>query len=170
MRVGIVSDTHDDLDAVDAAVAAFRERGCDAIVHCGDVVAPFAATPFDPAEAGTEWAFHAVRGNNDGEPALAETVEAFGSYHGEFATLEFDGLAVAVYHGTSEGIVDALVDCGRYDYVLRGHTHRRRHDERAGTVHLNPGGLAFPGAPEPQSVAVLDTETRSVDFETVGDG
>ncbi len=47
MRVGIVSDTHDDLAAVEAAVALFDREGVDAVVHCGDFVAPFSVTPFD---------------------------------------------------------------------------------------------------------------------------
>jgi len=62
MLVGIVADTHDNLDLVEAAVETFEERGVDAVVHCGDIVAPFSAVPFD-----AEFEFHAVRGNNDGE-------------------------------------------------------------------------------------------------------
>ncbi len=163
MLVGIVSDTHDNLDLVDVAVETFDERGVDAVVHCGDVVAPFAATAFDHG-----WEFHAVRGNNDGEWALASTIEAFGTYHGEMAELSLDGAEVAVYHGTSGPIVDALVDCGRYDYVFHGHTHERAHEERDGTVRINPGGIAFEGAPDPFSVATLDTETGDVEFEEQG--
>lgn len=167
MLVGIVSDTHDNGDRVEAAVDHFRDRDVDVVVHCGDFVAPFAATPFDPAEAGTDWAVHAVRGNNDGEWALADAVGAFGTYHGEFAHLDLDGLDVAVSHGTSEAIVDALVDSGSYDYVLRGHTHERTHENRDGTVHVNPGGIAIPPAPEPFSVATLDTGTGEVAFRTL---
>ncbi|MFB6126238.1 MAG: metallophosphoesterase [Halolamina sp.] len=170
MLVGIVSDTHDNADRVAFAVDRFREAGVDAVVHCGDFVAPFSVTPFDPAEAGTDWTVHAVRGNNDGEWAVADTVAAFGSYHGEFAALEFDGVGVAVYHGTSEGIVDALVASGEYEYVLRGHTHERTHEERGGTVHVNPGGVAIPPAPEPFSVAILDTDAGEVAFEPVDGG
>ena len=61
MLIGIVSDTHDDLTAVEAAVSLFEREGVDAVVHCGDFVAPFSATPFD-----ADFALHAVRGNNDG--------------------------------------------------------------------------------------------------------
>jgi len=78
MRIGIVSDTHDDLAAVEAAVALFDREGVDAVVHCGDFVAPFSVTPFDVA--GVD--FYAVRGNNDGEWAVQSTVESFGTYLG----------------------------------------------------------------------------------------
>jgi len=163
MQVGIVSDTHDTLDVVTAAVEWFDSSGVDVVVHCGDIVAPFSATPFDGP-----WEFYAVRGNNDGEWALRETVGEFGSYLGEMGELTLDGTEFAVYHGTSEPIVEALVDSGSYDYVLHGHTHERAHEERAGTVRINPGGMAFPGAPEPPAVAVLDTTTDTVEFEQIG--
>jgi hypothetical protein len=162
MRVGLCSDTHDNLDLARAAVETFEREGVDAVIHCGDVVAPFTAAVFD-----ADFAFHAVRGNNDGEWALAETIEAFGTYHGESAALTFDGVSVAVYHGTSEQLVDALLACGDYDYVVRGHTHERTHEERDGTVHVNPGGLPFPGADDVYHVATLDTETGDVTFQEV---
>ncbi|OYR44625.1 YfcE family phosphodiesterase [Halorubrum sp. Eb13] len=179
MRVGIVSDTHDDLAAVEAAVALFDREGVDAVVHCGDFVAPFSVTPFDiggdDPDAGFD--FHAVRGNNDGEWAVQTTVEAFGTYHGEAGTLSFgdgstesagdgDGeragdegaVEVAVTHGTSGVVVDALVDCGDYDYVFHGHTHAHGVEERGGTVRVNPGGLPIPvdGADDEFRVATLD--------------
>ncbi len=159
MLLGVVSDTHDDTDAVEAAVETFEDAGADAVVHCGDFVAPFSVTPFD---AGFE--FYAVRGNNDGEWALAATVDEFGTYLGEMGELTLDGAEVAVYHGTSGPIVDALVDCGSYDYVLHGHTHERGREERDGTVRINPGGLAIEAAPEVPAAVLLDTDTGETEF------
>jgi putative phosphoesterase len=173
MRVGIVSDTHDDLAAVEAAVSLFDREGVDAVVHCGDFVAPFSVTPFDVDGV----AFHAVRGNNDGEWAVESTVESFGTYHGEAGTLSLggdgdgeraegdgdaseDAVDVAVTHGTSGVVVDALVDCGDYDYVFHGHTHAHGVEERDGTVRVNPGGLPIPveGADDVFRVATLDVD------------
>ena len=163
MLVGLCSDTHDNLDLVNAAVDYFTDQNVDAVVHCGDIVAPFSATPFD-----ADFDFFAVRGNNDGEWALGNVVDDFGTYLGEFGSLELDGVDVAVYHGTSEGIVDALCASGDYDYVVRGHTHQRVHEERDGTVHVNPGGLPIPGADDEYSVATLDTETGEIEFQKIG--
>lgn len=184
MQLGIVSDTHDDADAVAAAVDLFESADVDTVIHCGDIVAPFSATPFDTVQ----FAFHAVRGNNDGEWALADTVDGFGTYHGEAATLAVADLAVAVYHGTSEPLVEGLVGCGEYDLVCRGHTHERAHEHHAadgavttyqtdgeashdlgdgGTLHLNPGGVPIPGREEPPAGVIVDTETGSVRFETL---
>jgi len=169
MLVGIVSDTHDDSAAVEGAVSLFEREGVDAVVHCGDFVAPFSVTPFD-----TDFAFHAVGGNNDGEWSVESTVEAFGTYHGETAHLAFDGdddadaVDVAVTHGTSDLVVDALVDCGDYDYVFHGHTHAHGVEARDETVRVNPGGLPIPveGADDAFRVATLDTAESGVDAVT----
>ena len=175
MLIGIVSDTHDDLAAVEAAIDLFESAGVDAIVHCGDFVAPFSVTPFD---VGGDDApdFYAVRGNNDGEWAVESTVESFGEYLGEAGTLSFetdarvhggsegDAVDVAVTHGTSSVVVDALVDCGDYDYVFHGHTHAHGVEERDGTVRVNPGGMPIPveGADDAFHAATLDTTVSGV--------
>ena len=159
MKVGIVSDTHDTQDVVQAAVDLFSEE-VDAVIHCGDVVAPFSATPFDGP-----FDFYAVRGNNDGEWALQETIRNFGAYLGEMGELSLGGKRIAVYHGTSTPIVDALVDCGSYDYVFHGHTHARAHEKRDGTVRINPGGIgtAVPES-EPPAGVIVDLESEEVEF------
>ncbi|MFB6281981.1 MAG: metallophosphoesterase [Haloferacaceae archaeon] len=162
MEIGIVSDTHDDLGAARGAADLFAGR-VEAVVHCGDVVSPFAAAPFDAG-----FAFHCVAGNNEGEPALIDAVEAFGTHHGECAELSFDGRDVAVYHGTGGALVDALVASGAYDYVLHGHTHERGREERGGTVRINPGGLPIPGADDAFHAATLDLADGEVRFHEVG--
>jgi putative phosphoesterase len=162
MEIGIVSDTHDDLDAARSAAALFAGR-VEAVVHCGDLVSPFAVAPFD-----ADFDFHAVAGNNEGEPALIDAVEAAGTHHGECAELTLDGRDIAVYHGTSRALVDALVASGAYDYVLHGHTHQHGREERDGTVRINPGGLPIPGADDAFHVATLDTAHDAVTFHEVG--
>ena len=164
MLVGIVSDTHDNGEIVEQAVQLFDQAGVDAVVHCGDIVAPFSATPFE--DAGFD--FYAVRGNNDGEWALQNVVDDFGTYLGEMGELTFDGQAFAVYHGTSEPIVEALLDCGAYDYVCRGHTHERVHEQRGETTHINPGGISIPPALGAPAAVVVDTDTGDVEFHDLG--
>ncbi|WP_435098797.1 YfcE family phosphodiesterase [Halarchaeum sp. P4] len=160
MLVGVVSDTHDDLERAERAVAHFEDAGCEVVVHCGDVVAPFTATVFES----DDFEFHAVRGNNDGEWALQNAIGEFGEYHGESAELTLDGAEFAVYHGTSGALVDALLTCGDYDYVLHGHTHEHGHEERNGTHRVNPGGLPFSAGDDRYHVAVIDTESGDVTF------
>ena len=159
MLVGIVSDTHDNLDTVEQAVQTLESADVDAVIHCGDIVAPFSATPFD-----SNFDFYSVRGNNDGEWSLQDTVAEFGTYLGEMGELTLGGAEFAVYHGTSEPVVEALIDCGHYDYVCRGHTHQQVHEERDGTIHVNPGGIPIAAAPEDPAAVVVDTESGDVTF------
>jgi len=163
MLVGIVSDTHDNAEQVEAAVETFEDAGVETVVHCGDFVAPFSVTPFDG-----DWEFYAARGNNDGEWAVESTVEAFGTYVGEMGELTLDGQEVAVYHGTSGAIVDALVECGTYDYVFHGHSHEAGTEEYEGTVRVNPGGISIPPAPGAFSVATLETGNGALEFHELG--
>lgn len=160
MKLGIVSDTHDNLGLAQKAVAFLESQDVETVIHCGDMVAPFTAEIFD-----AEFDFHFVRGNNDGEWNLKQTVERFGHFYNNIAELEFEGLSFVVYHGTEEEIVEGLLERD-YDYVLRGHTHERKLEEYGDTVEVNPGGIRLPGQEEEFSVAVLDTETGDIEFFT----
>jgi putative phosphoesterase len=159
MKVGIVADTHDNQDVIESAVELFTDEA-DAVVHCGDLVAPFSASKFN-----REFDFYAVRGNNDGEWALQDAVRNFGAYLGEMGELSLGGARIAVYHGTSNPIIEALVESGNYDYVFHGHTHARVHEEVGDTVRINPGGIGTGSAEsEPPAGVILDTETGDVTF------
>ncbi|WP_129114517.1 metallophosphoesterase [Halegenticoccus tardaugens] len=161
MQLGVVSDTHDNLDLVEAAVEFFEDEGVEAVIHCGDAVAPFSVGPFD-----SSFDFYYVRGNNDGEWALRSTVESFGTYLGQCGALDFGGVSVAAYHGTNAVLRNALADCGDYDYVLHGHTHERAVEKRGETIRVNPGGLPIPDADDAFHVATIDTERAGTDAVT----
>lgn len=158
MKIGIVSDTHDNLDEAQRA-AEFFEGQVEKVIHCGDMIAPFTAEIFD-----RDFEFYAVRGNNDGEWDLKSTIDTFGDFYNNIMELEIEGLEVAVYHGTEEEVVEGLIQ-KNYDYVFRGHTHERKLEEHEDTVEVNPGGIELPGQEENFSVAILDTENEEVTFE-----
>lgn len=161
MKVGIVSDTHDNLELAEEAVNFFEEKECGVVIHCGDMVAPFTAELFN-----SSFEFHAVRGNNDGEWNLKQTVNEFGDFYNNIAELEIEGIKICIYHGTEEEIVKGLVE-KNYDFVFRGHTHEKKISEYEGTIELNPGGIDFPEQEEGFHVATLDTETRELQFHMI---
>ncbi|MFB6175194.1 MAG: metallophosphoesterase [Candidatus Nanohalobium sp.] len=161
MKLGIVSDTHDNIELAEEAVNFFEKQECEVVIHCGDMVAPFTAELFD-----AEFEFHAVRGNNDGEWNLKSTVNQFGEFYNNIAELEVEGLKICVYHGTEEEIVEGLVGKD-YDFVFRGHTHEKKVAEHSGTVEVNPGGIRFPDQEERFHVATMDTENRELEFHRI---
>jgi putative phosphoesterase len=60
LKIGVISDTHDNLDSIKRAVAYFAEN-VEIIVHAGDVIAPFSAKIFKEADIPV----YGVLGNND---------------------------------------------------------------------------------------------------------
>jgi len=167
MLVGVISDTHDNVAAVERAVDAFEERGVGTVLHCGDVIAP----PVVPLFEGLT--VHAVIGNNDGElDGLDRAFRALGAdsgLRGRFFEGEFGGERFAVLHGESKEAVEDLAESDGYDYVCYGHHHERDLRELDGTTVLNPGAH-FPTVPEDdRTVAVVDTDAGSVEFVNVAE-
>lgn len=163
MKIGVISDTPDNLSLTRKAVEFLESEGVEAVIHCGDMVAPFTAQLFEAS-----FDFYAVRGNNDGEWNLKETVEQFGEFYNNIAELEFSEEKIAVYHGTEEEIVEGLVEKD-YDYVFRGHTHETKLEEHNDTTELNPGGIKLPNQEENFHVAILDLQRDEVKFQEIND-
>jgi putative phosphoesterase len=136
MRIGLMADTHDRLDAVEAAIDFFNRQGIRDILHAGDLVSPLVVPKFSKLEA----KLHYVWGNNEGDREFIRV--KFGEIGviplGDFAALELSGRRIALVHGTHEHIVDSLVSSGIYDVVVRGHTHKAEIVEGK-TLLVNPG-------------------------------
>lgn len=136
MKVGILSDTHDNLEAIDRAVEVFNSRNVKAVIHAGDVISPFAAARFKALSSPV----HAVYGNNDGERmGLGRVFRELGTGIEDFLELEIGGRSFAVYHGTIPGVVPSLVKGGSYDVVVTGHTHEPEIKRSGGALLINPG-------------------------------
>lgn len=166
MNVGIISDTHDNVPAIQDAMDIFEDHSVETVIHCGDFVAPPAVRHLE--REGID--VHAVRGNNDGErEGLVSAFENLqgGELHGRFAELEFDGRDFAVLHGEDKPLIEALAGSDEYDYVLHGHWHVREHRTVDGTTVINPGGH-FPTIPEEhRTVAIVETDSDTVEFVDV---
>ncbi len=163
MLIGIISDSHDSLKAIEAAVRLLNREGVEHVLHAGDIIAPFAAARLAKLEAGLS----CVYGNNDGERALlARRISEMGASISEFAELELDKRRVALYHGTIAGITRALVESGRYDVVVTGHTHRAEVRKSRGCVAINPGELCgyLTGR---RTLCLLDLETMKAEIVEV---
>ncbi len=133
MKLGVMSDSHDNVPAVRSAVEAFRRRSVEAVVHAGDFISPFALDPL--AELGCP--VHGVFGNNDGERVvLAERFRKLGDLQPNLLELDLEGRRIAAVHYPELAIPLAASD--RFDLVVYGHTHRID-ERRDGALLLNPG-------------------------------
>ena len=61
--IGIISDSHDNMNALWKAVEFFNERGVKAVLHAGDLISPFTARAFKELKPKLYFVF----GNNDGD-------------------------------------------------------------------------------------------------------
>ncbi len=152
MKVGIVSDSHDDIPAVEQAVAIMKERGCGFLIHAGDLCSPFIARII--RESGIDHA--AVFGNNDGDRiVLSRTLDiAPAPRH-----IVVDGQSVVIFH---EPFINDLIDPSRVDVLVYGHTHIREITRRQNMLVVNPGSLSGVLVGE-KTCALYDSKTREVE-------
>lgn len=158
MLIGLISDTHDHVPHIQKAAQIFQEQQVDVILHAGDYCSPFTIPHFKGLK------LKGIFGNNDGDRyLLMKKFDEIGAeLLGDFASLQLDGLKLALYHGTYAEITDALIMCGVYDVVISGHTHVKVNKTTKNTVHVNPGTAhGFDGE---ATVAILDTETQKTEF------
>jgi putative phosphoesterase len=157
MKLGVMSDTHDNISKLGAAVGHLQ--GVDAVVHCGDLCSPFMIRRL--GERLADIPLHIVWGNNDGDQFLIAKVAAdfpAVTLHGQVAHLELDGMRVAVNHYPE--IARDLAHAGRYDLVCYGHDHTANEEKVGDTLLLNPGEVL--GLKGRSSIAVVDTADRTV--------
>ena len=160
MRLGILSDSHDELDRVRRAVEMLQAAGAETIVHCGDLTGPeiLAACAVLPC--------YFVFGNHDCDRAAelrsaAEQLQAVCLGWGGEVTLA--GKRVAVVHGHLRSDLRPLVEA-EPDYLLFGHFHMPGELQIGPTRRINPGALH---RADEYTVAVLDLAVDAVEFLTV---
>jgi len=132
--IGIMSDSHDNLQAIRRAVEIFNSSDIDLVIHAGDLISPFTAKEF----LNLKPEMVAVFGNNDGErEGLREAYSDICRLE-DFKEISVEGWKFSIIHGKNHQIVDALAKSGKYDVVVRGHTHKL---EIIGneTLIINPG-------------------------------
>ncbi len=136
MRLGILSDTHDQVERTRAAVDLLAGAGADVLIHCGDITIPDVIHELSGRPS------YFVFGNCDDELELLRG--AIGSIGG--TCLERGGLIVlgdvrlAVTHGHLEKERERL-EAEAPDYFFSGHTHHAEDVRRGTTRFINPGAL-----------------------------
>ncbi len=174
MRLAVVSDIHDQIWKLAAALDAVRSA--DALLCLGDLCSPFVVHQLGRGFPGP---IHILFGNNDGDP-FRITMNARNykhiRIHAEFLKGEFGARKVAAVH--YDNIGRALAASGEFDLVTFGHNHVYEVGRAGRTLLVNPGpimGCAFApdGTPRavPSSYVVYDTESgEACGYDLVADG
>lgn len=165
-KVGIISDTHDNLPAVDRALEELEKRGVRMLIHAGDIIAPFTLRRI--LARGFE--FRGVFGNNDGEVALLSRVarEQGALLVPQPLYLRIEGLNVLVMHGLQDlqetkNLVTRLASGGAFDVIVYGHTHEIDVRKLEKALVVNPGEACgyLTGR---RTVAILDTGSMEIEI------
>ncbi|MDX2150131.1 MAG: metallophosphoesterase family protein [Bryobacteraceae bacterium] len=136
MRIAILSDIHDNIWNVSAAVKHAREVQCEVLLCCGDLCSPFVMDRLRLFSG----AVHIVFGNNDADLyRITQKSDDRVRVHGEFFEGQFGGRRVAMQH--YDNIARGLAHSGLYDLVCYGHNHRLRVTRVKQTLAVNPGPL-----------------------------
>lgn len=157
MLIGVISDTHDNIWKLEAALPHLRKA--QAILHCGDLCSPFMIKRL--GEGLEDLPVHIVWGNNEGDRfSIARAADSYPNINleGQLARLELGGLRLAVNHYPE--IATELAASGDFDLVCYGHDHTAHVSLMGGCTLLNPGEVM--GLKGRSSLALFDTDTREV--------
>jgi putative phosphoesterase len=146
--LGVISDTHGILWQEAIAVL----RGCDQILHAGDVGASeILETLADIAPV------TAVRGNVDTGPwarALPAT-----------QVVAADGVSIYILHDLAQ--LDLKPEAAGFRVVISGHSHKPRTEEKNGVLYFNPGSAGPRRFNLPVSVGRLLIQPGKVQAELI---
>ena len=166
MKICILADSHDHGSLLGAAVGDAHARGAEAVLHCGDVVAPstlkvLRAYPLP---------VHIIHGNNTGDlVAMLKFAHRSGGlihYYGQDAFLTLHSRKIFMVHYPLYGRALALT--GDYDLVCCGHEHQTWMEKITNiqgghTWCVNPGTVGGVSAPATYLLGDLD----KMDFQVL---
>lgn len=151
MRIGILSDSHGQVETTRQAVTALTDAGAEMLLHLGDL---------GTTQVIEELAGHNARivlGNCDHpEEPLRRHAAALGIVIDHpMGILAVDGRRIAFTHGHIAVLMEYALTEG-VEYLLHGHTHEIRDERRGRTRIINPGALF---RADRYTAAVLETAT-----------
>ncbi|MCK5716300.1 MAG: metallophosphoesterase family protein [Thiomargarita sp.] len=171
MNICILSDSHDNIALLCAAVADAKQRSAVAILHCGDIVSPRALRKLQKYGLPV----HAIHGNNTGDlymlSKLSHTNDSLIHYYGQDASLVLCDKRIFLVHYPHYAY--GMAATGDYDLVCCGHNHTLSIEHLSNikgtqTVLCNPGTVGgVGGMPATYILGNLETMTfESVVVET----
>lgn len=138
MKIAILSDSHDNIVNLQKTLDQIKEKA-EAIIHCGDLIAPFSAEILSSADLPT----YITLGNNDEDHIgmYKKSSDKFTWTHigQQYGEIEIDSRKLAYTHYPRLG--ELMARSGEYDAVFYGHTHKSDKRKVGDTLLLNPGAI-----------------------------
>jgi putative phosphoesterase len=130
MKIGILSDSHDNLPRILKAVRFFNRQKVGLVLHAGDFVAPFTVQKLGVLTM--PW--HGVFGNNDGEKNGLSKISAGRIQPGPIR-LRLDAKRITLVHDLSS--INPHIE--KADFIICGHTHKPEIRKLGAKLIINPG-------------------------------
>lgn len=139
MKVGVVSDTHNNLKNIDLLISIFNKKEVDFVIHTGDITNSSSLQKFSTLNC----ELYGVYGNNDkNEKDLVEIANRNGfQFHNPPFVINKNKRTIAIFH-EPDHIEDFLKENHDLDIILHGHTHRYREEFLDSVLIYNPGESA----------------------------
>lgn len=152
-----MSDSHNDIEAMEKAIAIFRKKEIKMVLHAGDITSP------RMLEYLKDFDFYAVLGNGDiiDKEDINLKAVSLGMRPVE-ETVEFEccGKSFIIFHGHNVPLYREAVASGKYNYIIKGHTHHFENYVSNECRIINPGAVY---GHDESSIAILDIETGKVE-------
>lgn len=153
MLIGIMSDSHENMDMIKKAVDYFNNNGIEAVLHAGDIISPITIKEFVNLKS----PLYMVFGNNDGErDFLKEKFKSKATIFDKYGMFSLDGKKILLYH--IPDFLEIIAKSGEFDIIVYGHTHIIDIRKINNTLIINPGetGTWLEGK---STICILDTKT-----------
>jgi putative phosphoesterase len=146
IRIGVISDTHN----LVRPEALHALRGCEQIIHAGDICNPAVLHALNELAPVT-----AVRGNNDSGARIDDLPET--------VTMRLGQKSVYVVHD----IADVPRRLDGIDVVITGHSHKPLVERRGATLFVNPGSAGPRRFKLPITLGIMTITSGGAEVEIV---
>lgn len=153
MKVGVITDTHDQHELITKAVEVFAEHNVDYILHAGDITSPSSAHALASIDHAR---FIAVFGNCDFDKSSLKAV--LRGRQGEIHRGPYKGSIAdkKLLMAHEPRLLGDMPITGDFDLIVYGHTHVQDIHRQGNTLIINPG----------QAWAVI-LDLDGMDYETI---
>jgi putative phosphoesterase len=139
MKIGVVSDTHNNLKNIEIIISLFNEEKVPFVIHTGDIANANSLEQFSKLHS----ELIGVYGNNDRNELGIKEVALKNNFQFQEPPkkLKLYNREIVIFH-EPENIEKFLLVNKGINVVLYGHTHRYENDKKNGILYFNPGESA----------------------------
>ena len=136
MKVGIITDTHDQQSILTKAIEVFTEHHVDCVLHAGDITSPSSVQALASID---HVKFIGVFGNCDSDKSALESVVS--SHDGEIRKGIYRGKIgdKKLLMAHDPNTFGSMPITGDFDLIVYGHTHIQEIRRDGNTLVINPG-------------------------------